>query len=69
MHLLIKNTFTVHIKKNTHVKNVCDAYLKLNLKNPTCFGQSFNHHQGSITVPCAITTCQHACLVAFHIEL
>ena len=45
MHLLIK-TLSQFTFKTAHVKNVCDAYLKLNLKNSTCLGQSSDHHQG-----------------------
>jgi len=31
---------------------------KTNLKNPTCFDQFADHHQGLVPVPCTITTFQ-----------
>ena len=64
MHLLIK-TLSRFTFKTTHVKKCLWCVLKINLKNPTCFGQSSDHHQGSVAVPYAITTCQPACFVAF----
>ena len=37
----------------------------MKFKNPTCFGQSSDNYQGFFPLPCAITTYQPACLIAF----
>ena len=53
MHLLIK-TLSQFTFKNTHVKNVCDAYLKLILKKPNMFRSVLRSSSG---VNCYVSAC------------